>query len=141
MGTFKIDRHDTWSFDHTLAPIIAAGLRQLREEKSGVPGSFIYDSEGVVVRSVEEGEALWNEALDSMIWSFTEYTSDWESNKFMSGEVDWKFEKHADDKDLSYMTYGPDHTFEYDYEGAKAYREKIQYGIDLFAKHYGSLWT
>ena len=136
----KIDRHDTWSFDHTLAPIIAAGLRQLREEKSGVPGSFIYDSEGVEVRSTEEGEALWNEALDAMIWSFTEYSRDWEQD-FMTGETDWKFEKDPENKDITHIVHGPLHNFVYDYDAVKVHRAKIQHGIDLFAKHYGSLWS
>ena len=136
----KIDAYDTWSLDRTLAPIIAAGLIKLKEEKHGVPMAFIYDTEGNENATVEEGEVAWDEALDSMIWSFTEYTRDWEDD-YMSGEIDMQVEKNPEYDDVRRMVYGPAHTFEYDIEGAKKHREKIQYGIDLFAKHFESLWS
>jgi hypothetical protein len=33
----KLDRWDTWSFDHTMAEIILPGLKQLKETKQGAP--------------------------------------------------------------------------------------------------------
>ena len=35
--TVRIDKYDTWSMDHTLAPIILPMLKQLKETKHGSP--------------------------------------------------------------------------------------------------------
>lgn len=41
----------------------------------------------------------------------------------------------------SNIKHGPNHTHVFDFEGYKMYQEKIQSGIDLFAKHFQRLWT
>jgi hypothetical protein len=73
-----------------LSPIIAAGLRKVRECDKGVPFVFVDDLES------------WQEALDEMIWAFDT----------LADETDFD----ADDN-------------------------RIQRGLNLFAKHYRSLWV
>lgn len=110
-----IDPYDIWSMDQTLAYIITPMLKMLKERKVGIPGRLCYDDEG---NEIEFDLAIkeWNSILDKMIWSFEQKINndDWEDQFFKNGS--------------------------YDSEGHKAYSNKIQEGIDLFAKHYNSLW-
>ena len=52
----QIDPWDTWSMDHTLAPIILPMLIQLKKTMHGYPSELT--------------EELWNEYLDEMIYAF-----------------------------------------------------------------------
>lgn len=52
----RIDDHDTWSMDHTLAPIIYPMLVQLKETQHGHPNGLT--------------EQEWDAILDEMIWAF-----------------------------------------------------------------------
>jgi hypothetical protein len=108
----RIDKYDTWSMDHTLAMIILPMLKQLKEKKHGIPGSFIYDSEPWIQteekkKEFEESIQLWNDTLDKMIWSFQEIVND-----------DY-FEKVVD-----YI----------------AYEKKIQLGLKLFGENFRNFW-
>jgi hypothetical protein len=73
-----------------LSPIIAAGLRKVKECNKGVPFMLVDDIE------------TWQEALEEMIWAFDTLT--------------YESDFDADDN-------------------------RIQRGLDLFAKHYRSLWV
>ena len=52
----RVDKHDTWSMDHTLAPIIYPMLVQLKETQHGHPSGLT--------------EQEWDALLDEMIWAF-----------------------------------------------------------------------
>ena len=58
----KIDRWDTWSMDHTLAPIILPMLVQLKATKHGHPADLT--------------EQEWDDILDEMIWAFEQKCRD-----------------------------------------------------------------
>ena len=49
----------------------------------------------------------------------------------------WGFE-HGDG--YSALIEGPNHTRVYDWEGRKAYQERISNGFRLFGKYYENLW-
>lgn len=147
----RIDKHDTWSMDSTLAYIILPMLKQLRETQHGsamMPAfeqtstnslqyCFPFYEEGDNA-AWEEGHKQWEEVLDKMIWSFEQINTEWE-HQFESGVSDIYFEK-VPGTTHSVMKYGPNHTFVYDYDGATKHRERIQEGLELFGKYYMNLW-
>lgn len=150
----RIDKYDTWSFDHTLAHIILPGLIQLKETKHGSP---LVDDEDVPVgiRSVDappkENEwdvdeyvhVRWNYVMDEMIWAFSQYNTDWE-DQYWSGESDRYFEEldefDIDGEKLYEWKIGPNHTLRLDREGYEAHHKRIQNGLRLFGKYYSGLW-
>jgi hypothetical protein len=122
-----IDRWDTWSMDHTLAPIILPMLQQLKKEKHGAPWVAVTDvprelrpSKKEVLEYSKNGSTdpkffeRWNWVLDEMIYAF-----DCKANKddvYM--RFDTKTERDAMEKE----------------------QERISNGFRLFGKYYESLW-
>ncbi len=121
----RIDAHDTWSMDITLACIITPMLRQMKDRKHGVPPNlipsdhhsnqytFAFIDDDVRMEEVEQGARKWDELLDKMIWSFDMIsTGKWGSAAAPEG-------------------------YPGDYD---AFYKEVQEGIGLFAEYYGSLW-
>jgi len=120
----RIDRWDTWSMDHTLAPIILPMLIQLKETKHGAP--FV-DNEDVpkqlraTKKQIEayskKGEVdpnhfdRWDWVLDEMIYAF-----DCKANK---DDVYMRFDDRAE---------------------MQKEQERISNGFRLFGKYYENLW-
>jgi hypothetical protein len=124
--TIHIDRWDTWSMDHTLAPIILPMLIQLKKEKHGAPNVDPQDvpknlrvSSQDYHRYKRTGETdpkffeRWDWVLDEMIYAF-----DCKANK-----------------DDVYMRFDID-----DQEGMEKEQKRISNGFRLFGKYYESLW-
>ena len=146
-----IDRWDTWSMDDTLAHIILPMLVQLKATKHGAPNVDPKDvpiplrpKKQDVLRYKEVGETddkffeRWDWVLDEMIFAFdSKVNDDWE-DKFETGESDLQFKKLEDGN--YQMVKGSNHTREYDWEGRKAYEERISNGFRLFGKYYQNLW-
>jgi len=159
----KIHDYDTWGMYETLSVIIAPMLRQLKETKHGYP---LVDNKDVPVElrvkrpknyytrpttdgdnTIEEKEiAKWDWVIGEMIFAFEQYEArvmvdyDWE-DQFTSGEIDMQMkEVELDGKTFHTLEKGPNHTYEIDTEGMKAYTERIRNGFILFGKYYLSLW-
>lgn len=125
----NIEPFDVWNFDHTFALIAYPALQALKKTKQGIPSKFAivggedWNSQRCFDFYTDSGEwfeqrvAQWETVLDKMIWSFYEIA-------FELGEEQYHPEG------------GP-----YDHEGMIKYNERIQEGLDLFAKYYQSLWT
>ena len=138
----RIDRWDTWSIDHTLAPIILPMLVQLRETKHGAPNVDNADvpkelrmSKKDMTQFAKDGSTddkffkRWDWVMDEMIWAFEQKCRDhWEGDfygpyiegedgKFLSGRFEW-----TDDK------------------GRQAHQERMTNGFKLFGKYYENLW-
>lgn len=129
-----IDSYDTFSADHTIALIMAPLLKKLKEDLHGHPvGIDEEDAPGI-----EDDNDKWLHILDCMIWSFEQLSIDWE-DQFYTGEPDLKF--RVLENGGGEMFKGESNTFVCDEEGAKKHAEKIQHGLNLFAKYYRSLWT
>jgi len=113
-----IDRWDTWSMDHTLAPIILPMLIQLKAEKHGAPYVDIDDCPKDL-RPKEQDEhgtddthfARWDWVMDEMIYAF-----DCKANK-----------------DDVYMRF--DDALDMERE-----QHRISNGFRLFGKYYENLW-
>lgn len=160
----QIEKHDTWSFDHTLAHIIYPALLQLKEQKHGVPSELVndvggedYDSQlSFDFYSATHNESFdlacqrWEVILDKMIWSFeqlikSDYSDlyhhgkadyDWvESDKLYPNPVTGKLEKT-----FQMLDKDPDSHW-YDAEGHRLHEARIQEGFELFGKYFWSLWT
>lgn len=159
--SIRIDRHDTYSMDHTLALIILPMLVQLRNTKHGIPHEFAevggedYNSQESFDfykesqnESFSKGCDRWDEVLDKMIWSFEQIIDDDYDSKYHHGEVEFEW-KELDEKIHNPIT-GKDETAHeminknknhwYDYIGHKEHETRIQEGLDLFGKYFRNLW-
>ena len=157
----KIDRYDTWSMDHTLAPIILPMLKQLQKTKHGSPSVDDEDvPEGLGLRSTEavakENEwdtdenwfKRWDWVMDEMIFAFNCKVDDSWEEAFRSGDIDTVWIPVDEDgnevpkgKHKFYqMKDGPKNTYKCDYEGMRVVEERIQNGFRLFGKYYQALW-
>ena len=147
----KIDRWDTWSMDHTLAPIILPMLLQIKATKHGAPQVDIedvpahlkptkkalkaYEKDGT---TDEQFFDRWDWVLDEMIFAFDSKVNDGWEEQFETGESDiqWKTLEGG----MTEMIRGPNDTKVYDWEGRKKYEERIANGFRLFGKYFEALW-
>ena len=145
----KLDRWDTWSFDHTLADIILPGLKQLKKDKHGAP--FTEDDDvPEYLRShmaqPKENEwdtdslhfMRWDWILDEMIWAFEQKVKDDAEGQFFDHSA-YKDDKKGADTWLDDMTKGVSKT-KYDKEGHRAWQTRKANGFRLFGKYYENLW-
>ena len=145
-----IDRWDTWSMDHTLAYIVLPMLKQLKATKHGAPYVDPKDCpeelkpKKQTKKQKDNGETdsthfeRWDWVLDEMIFAFESKLDDSWEEQFESGEWDVQWKKLEDGN--YQMVNGPEHTRQTDWEGRKAYQERISNGFRLFGKYYENLW-
>lgn len=129
----RIDKHDTWSMDHTLALIILPMLKQLKETQHGGP----YTDDEDVPEELRSTSAppkqneydtdanhfkRWDWILDEMIWAFEQKLDDsWEAQYYC---------KQVEGSDSP----------EIDMKGLKKHQERMSNGFRLFGKYYEGLW-
>lgn len=146
-----IDPWDTWSMDHTLAEIIVPMLEQLKHTKHGAPNvdkedvpEDLWPNEAEEEAYAMNGEvdihfwARWDWVLDEMIFAFESKLDDSWEEQFETGTSDLQWKKLEDGN--YELVKGPNDTKEYDWEGLKAYQERISNGFRLFGKYYENLW-
>ena len=157
----EIERHDTYSLDHTLAYIILPALIQLRDTQHGIPTQFAtvggedYEAQDSFdfykdshKESFDTAIERWNEVLDKMIWSFQQIVcDDWEE-KYRHGKAE--YDTKPSDPILNPLTGKLEETYQLvdknpdshwtDYEGMRVHEERIQEGLELFGKYYKHLW-
>ena len=109
----RIDPHDTWSMDHTLAHIVLPMLVQLKATQHGHPADLT--------------EQEWDEILDKMIWAFEQKCRD-----------DWEGDFYGYEDDAT-ERFGLKLLWD-DHEGSKAHQERMTNGFRLFGKYYENLW-
>ena len=138
----RIDEHDTWSMDNTLAHIILPMLVQLKDTKHGAPNVDAADvpkelraTKKQLAAYSKTGETddnyfkRWDWVLDEMIWAFEQKVKDdWESDYY-------KLEEGAGDG----FPGGFKLVWE-DREGCKAHQLRMTNGFKLFGKFYENLW-
>lgn len=146
----KIESHDVWSLDTTLALIILPALRKLQTSKQGAP---IVDDDDVPehIRSTAAPSKAnewdvdgfhferWDWVLDEIVWTFEQILDDNADMKFVSGNCDIRWKKL--ENDCSEMVFGPEHTQVTDHEGQANWTKRKQNGLRLFGKYYESLWS
>ena len=125
--SIKIHDYDTWSMDHTLAPIILPMLVQLKETKHGAPWVAVADVPKELRPTKKDINAYnksgttdenffnrWDWVLDEMIWAFEQKCRD-----------DWP-------EDYNYNKW--------DTEGVKAHQARMTNGFRLFGTYFENLW-
>lgn len=135
--TVRIDKHDTWSMDSTLAPIILPMLIQLKETKHGSPAVDNVDVpkelKSTNAKAVEDGMTdefyhdRWEYVLNEMIWAFEQKCRD-----------DW-LEDYYDYGENEDGVFGVSLT-RADEKGRKAHQKRMTNGFKLFGKYYEGLW-
>jgi hypothetical protein len=78
-----------------------------------------------------------------MIWSFEQILDPDRDDKFHSGKIDFRSVPIYDSsgKIMHYeLVRGPNDTSKFDAAGHREYYKRIQEGLDLFGKHFLSLW-
>ena len=125
----RIDPHDTWSMDHTLAPIILPMLKQLKETKHGAPAVEFKDvPEELMPPNAEAVKKLYMENCETD----ENYFKRWD---YVLDEMIWAFEQKCRDDWMEDYDYN-----KWDHEGAKAHQDRMSNGFRLFGKYYESLW-
>lgn len=135
----KVDEWDLYSADHTLALVILPVLKEYRKSKRyGIPMNLDISYIPLDDEGEEKMMQDWNNILDKMIWSFEQIiNSEANLDDFWIEKPDFdNCEKCSDFIDKINSGSGG----RYDYEARKAYDDKIQEGLDLFGKHFRSLW-
>ena len=124
--SIRIDNYDTWSMDHTLAPIILPMLVQLKETKHGAP---MVDMEDVPkeLRATKAQQNKYAKGGDVDPKHFERW--DW-----IMDEMIYAFDCKAN-KDEVYMRFDIN-----DRDGMKIEQDRIANGFRLFGKYYESLW-
>lgn len=151
----RIDKYDTWNMDDTLTLIILPMLKQLKATKHGSPNVEDADVPEELRSTAAPAKEnawdiddnhfkRWDWALDQMIWSFEQLSSDWEK-QFHSGVHDtyWEASGTLDEKGnpLTYeMKKGPKDTSKFDADGFMAHSKRIDNGLRLFGTYYRALW-
>ena len=132
----RIDPHDTWNMDKTLALIIVPMLEQIEQNMHGVPHVDNDDVPEHLRTEAEENKAKWAWVLNEMIWAFNQDTMDWEE-QFYSGNSDMQLVEQGQD---SVLIKGPNDTYKFDSDGYARHVNRINNGHRLFGKYYNSLW-
>lgn len=121
----RIDKHDTWNMDHTLAAIILPMLKQLKATKHGSPAVADEDVPEHLRSTVKPAKNEYE--FDDL------YHERWD---WVLNEMIWAFEQIVDDN--SDAIYFEDGTL--DVEAWKAYNKRIDNGTRLFGVYYRGLW-
>jgi hypothetical protein len=143
----RIDNHDTWSMDHTLAPIILPMLVQLRATKHGAPMVDMKDVPKELRATKKQLDAYgkngdsdpkfferWDWIMDEMIWAFNQKCRDnWEDDYYEYREMG-----PEESKDPNSL-FGLKLVWE-DREGQKEHQERMTNGFRLFGTYYENLW-
>jgi len=150
----RIDPHDTWNMDTTLARIVLPMLRQLRATKHGSPAvedadvpEHLRSTAAAPKNDPYDIDSLWHArwewVMDEMIWSFEQLNTDWEL-QYHSGEIDYQHvpvEWDEQGQTIRFETkQGPRHTATFDRVGYEAHNARIDRGLRLFGCYYRGLW-
>jgi hypothetical protein len=136
----KIEEQDLWGLDHTLAIVIHASLLKFRElDKHGVPGRItghetFDDDENDEKYNSKMAE--WNDILDKMIFSFDAIINE---DKYFDEYYVVKPDLDCG-KDFIESLNDPDCRGIFDNDAYLKHEERVQEGIDLFAKYFRNLW-
>ena len=124
----RIDYWDTWNMDVSLAHIILPMLKQMVDDKQGVPN---VDCEDVPeeLRATDAELKSYKQTGETDTHFFDRW--DWVLN-----EMIYSFETKVSDEDVLSQYYTVDKL-----EEAKKVQERISNGFRLFGKYYEALWT
>ena len=148
---------ERWNLFHTFSVYIAAGLKDfLSHNICSIPCAFSdedhpFDLEKATLNG-ETGEKAWRGTIEKMLWSFEQLRDDcpdspfnkWEDKQFWSlidsGILPMEISEEPDENGLRAVKINGEETPQEIWDADKLYHQKIQEGIDLFAKYFRDLW-
>ncbi len=142
-GRWQASYKDTWSLDHTLSPIIYAGLSKFHdvlEQKNhegkclGVPNEYMKNEADWVTDSDVQD---WLDDIKKMMYAFENKEPDMRDYGFTLTMV----ELEETDRGRSYTieTSNEEESARFDRD-REIHEEKVQEGLDLLAKRWKNLW-
>ena len=142
---------ERWNLFHTFSVYIAAGLKDFLSHKIyGMPQEFSDVEEEIEEQS--KGMILWRGTIEKMLWSFEQIRDDYPdspSKKFHDkqfrslmnkGIMPFEIAEEPDENGLHAFKFNGEETPQEIWDEDKIYHQKIQEGIDLFAKYFRNLW-
>ena len=141
-GTYKFNRNELWNLDIALSKVIADGLIQFRDmKKHGVPSEFCIENDDINLTISNQN---WIDCINKMIYAFEN-----DEPEVPNGIFNNWFEE-VDENDISYVN-GVKLTkcnikvinqplYDAYKEKQRIHEEKVQEGLELFAKYFKNLW-
>ena len=111
----KFSDKDVWNLDWTIAQFVLPRLKRYKQVKQCVPGRLCTFQKGALCET--DSIERWNKLLDAMIWSFEQIVDDSQEPLVQEGEEFEDFCKRH-----------------------QIWENKLQYGLDVFAKYFRDLW-
>ena len=144
----KIHEYDCWGLATTLAMVIHPALVEFqKQEKNGCSPIFMgapdLNEHDHSDKAIKIGQEKFKEILDKMIWSFNQLSLDEEFDESPRCPSPIRVDpdvKQANGCIRMGDRYYQDGALEKWRKEIKAYDDRIQEGIDLFAKYYQYLW-
>jgi len=121
--TTGFPHYQSWNFCSWHAKIVVPRLKMLKKDKDGVPCGLT--------------EEQWDEIIDKIIWAF-EHIDD-NIKPIYSDDFDHRYEVTECSSWKSYKSMNKIGTV--DFSPVDEHNNKVQEGLNLFAKHYRSLWS
>ena len=152
----RIDKHDLWDFRSSVGLIILEWLKEFKNyNKHGVPGDMpvfqqiqeSYTPQAAFDFYIQDNppfsnaEKEWDQILEKMIWSFDEIINETNADCYwkVKPEADWDSLIDEPNEngtfEMRWKVHGEIDQYKY-----KEYGEKVQEGLDLFAKYCVNLW-
>jgi hypothetical protein len=144
----RIDRFDTWSMDHTLAPIILPMLKQLKTTNHGAPNVDAADVPKELRATKKQLDTYgkkgdvdpkhferWDWIMDEMIWAFEQKCrDDWSGDyyKYEDTPEDDKSEDFSERMGLKLVWE--------DRKGHQEHQLRMTNGFRLFGTYFENLW-
>jgi hypothetical protein len=156
----KIEDHDIWNLDHTLALVIHPALVMLKDKQLGAPNT---DDEDAPERlrstkakpkkneydSDSNHFKRWDWILGEMIFAFDQIaTNGLEASNFSTGEldIDWipidkQGQKTTEESAIAYeMVKKKSSTYKFNQKAYEKRMARVKNGLRLFSKYYFGLW-
>lgn len=141
---WKASNRDVWDLPSALNPIITAALEKfISTDRMGVPGDLFKEYKDSYTDTEEdEASKLWEETLDKMLYAFSVKEPNLEDYDV---EFYWTLADSLDEIEIvSHTAMNIRYRGEAEYkrlnEDKRIHQLKVKEGLDLFAKHYRSLW-
>jgi hypothetical protein len=143
------NKKDTYSLDSVLSPIISSGLKKLLEvlkgQKSdsedstfGIPGGMLSaDKDNYTEKELDEATAEWFLIIEKMIYAFDEKEPQLPDDVLEMVASSKPNDKGYYTMEVNILDHDAHHEFN---KRNEAHKEKVDEGLELFAKYYGALW-
>lgn len=136
----RLSKLQIWNLRQTLAVYIAGGLRQfMNREIHGFPSELERSEDEDADGSLAMEE--WRSILREMLWSFEQIASDsvTPAMKWYGEQYDALIEQGESANEIIFESKLPELPLNI-YQADVSHGNRLQHGVDLFAKYFMDLW-